>query len=154
MDPEAIRQYIVDTFGGVDVVVASGDMFFFYDPSNGTPPDHRFPFATLVTGDRYDRASNLDRPDVFRLNVGVSPATFRSLFSASAAATGDADEAAPGYDFTAVDRIMPHPVYGQMFWLCVLNPSEATFAAVRPLLGEAYDRAARRDTKTRRADHG
>jgi uncharacterized protein DUF6194 len=151
MNPEEIAQYIVETFGGVEVV-GSGDSFFFYDPGRDTPPDRRLPFATLVTGDRYDQASDLDRPDVFRLNIGVSPATFRSLFGASAAAADDEDAAISGYDFAELDRIMPHPVYGQMFWVCVLNPSEATFAAVRLLLAEAYERAARRDAKRRRVD--
>ena len=152
MNPEEIARYIVETFGGVEVVVASGDSFFFYDPDRDTPPDRRLPFATLVTGDRYDQASDLDRPGVFRLNIGIGPATFRSLFGTSAAAAGADDAATSGYDFRDLDRIMPHPVYGQMFWVCVLNPSEATFADVRPLLAEAHERAAQRDAKTRRAD--
>ncbi len=34
---------------------------------------------------------------------------------------------------------MPHPVYGRMYWVCVLNPSKATFAKeVQGLLAEAY----------------
>lgn len=36
------------------------------------------------------------------------------------------------YDFTALDQIMPHPVYGKMFWVCVLNPSAATFQSLHP----------------------
>ena len=37
---------------------------------------------------------------------------------------------------------MPHPVYGRMYWVCVLNPSDETFATkVQPLLAEAYDMA-------------
>lgn len=152
MDPDAITRYIVETFDGVDVVAASGDAFFFYDSGDGTQPDRRFPFATLVTGDRYDQASNLDRPGVFRLNIGVSPKTFRSLFGSPPAGTDGAEGAAAGFDFTTLDRIMPHPVYGQMFWVCVLNPGEAGFQNVRPLLAEAYERAAHRDAKTRRSD--
>jgi uncharacterized protein DUF6194 len=35
---------------------------------------------------------------------------------------------------------MPHPVYGRMLWVCVLNPSDETFETkVRQLLAEAYD---------------
>jgi Family of unknown function (DUF6194) len=53
---------------------------------------------------------------------------------------GDAVES--GYDFTALDQLMPHPVYGRQYWACVLNPNAATFqAVVRPLLVEAYDLA-------------
>lgn len=34
---------------------------------------------------------------------------------------------------------MPHPVYGRMHWICVLNPSEATFEKIKPLLAQAYE---------------
>jgi hypothetical protein len=60
----------------------------------------------------------------------------------------DADGAAEGsdhssdYDFTALDQVMPHPVYGRQYWVCVLNPSDETFETkVRPLLAEAYEMA-------------
>ena len=33
---------------------------------------------------------------------------------------------------------MPHPVYGRMHWICVVNPSEATFETLMPSLAEAY----------------
>jgi hypothetical protein len=37
---------------------------------------------------------------------------------------------------------MPHPVYGRMHWICVLNPSNETFEVkVLPLLTEAYNMA-------------
>src|SRR5437868_830624 len=105
MDEASIREYIVKTFAEVDVVEAMGASFFSYGP------DHKFPFATLVTGDEHDQASNLSRPDVFRLNVGVSKQTFQSLFG-SGPAHPDEGGAEGNYDFTALDRIMPHPVYG------------------------------------------
>jgi hypothetical protein len=47
--------------------------FFFYGP------EHKFPFATLVTNDAYDQASNLSRPSVFRLNIGISKQTYQSM---------------------------------------------------------------------------
>src|SRR3954453_2323905 len=103
MNETSIREYIARTFAGVDVVDASAGSFFFYDP------DHKFPFATLVTSDEYDRASDLSRPSVFRLNVGVRKQTFQSLFG-SDSAPSDEGGAEGGYDFTALDRIMPHPV--------------------------------------------
>ncbi len=31
------------------------------------------------------------------------------------------------YDFTQIDKIIPHPVYAWMSWICVLNPSNKTF---------------------------
>ena len=39
-------------------------------------------------------------------------------------------------NFTALDQIMPHPIHAPQSWVWVLNPSEATFEAVRLLLAE------------------
>ncbi len=141
MDETSIRQYIAQTFAGVDVVEAMGAAFFFYDP------DHMFPFATITTNDEHDQASNLGRPNVFRLNVGVSKQTFQALFGAGSPFSGNAGEEG-SYDFTALDYIMPHPVYGKMYWVCVLNPSAATFQKVQELLAEAYDMAVRKRART------
>ncbi|GGR32008.1 hypothetical protein GCM10008957_48270 [Deinococcus ruber] len=116
-------------------VDAGGNLFFFAPPPAGKPADHRLPFATLQISDEYDQASNLSRPGVFRLNIGVRRATFQALF-----ASGDA---AP-HDFTALDTLLPHPVYAASSWLCILNPSRATFERLKPLLAEAYEQAAGR----------
>lgn len=151
MDEASITQYISNTFAGVDVIVASqeagspelawGDTFFIYDPDHVLEGSRQFPFATIVTHDYgdFDNASDLNRPGVFRLNIGVSKETYQSLFP-------------PGrdYDFAALDRLMPHPVYGPNHWVCVLNPSDSTLDTVRPLLAEAYDIAVNRYTRPRR----
>lgn len=145
MDEAAITRYIATTFAGVDVVVASkengapeiawGDSFFIYDPDRDLDDARRFPFATIVTKDYgdFDNASNVDRPGVFRLNIGVSKETFAKLFGAE----GE-------HDFTQLDRLMPHPVYGRNHFVCVLNPSDSTFDAISPLLREAYEIAVNR----------
>lgn len=87
MDQDQIIQYITATFDGLDVLRPSdgpgaGDTFFYYDPQRNLDPHKRMPFATIVTKDygEYDNKSNLDRPGVYRLNIGVSRETFRSLF--------------------------------------------------------------------------
>lgn len=152
MDEASLIQYIVDTFDGVDVVEAPGATFFFYDPGREEPPDRRFPFATIVSNDNFDRASNLNRPSVFRLNVGVSRDTYRSLFGPKPPRPGPDGVVDTGHDFTALDQLLPHPVYAPQSWVCVLNPSAETFEAVRPLLAEAYDRCVRRVNRARPAD--
>jgi hypothetical protein len=50
--------------------VAWGDSFIYYDqPGQDTPPDRRFPFATIVIKDYpgWDEFSDLSRDGVFRL---------------------------------------------------------------------------------------
>jgi hypothetical protein len=135
VDEASITQYIVDTFANVETADNYGYKFFFYGA------DNMHPFATLAVADYdYDRYSNLDRPGVYRLNIGVSKQTFQALFGA-----GKVD--ASGYDFTALDTIMPHPEYASQSFICVLNPSAETFETVRQLLAEAYDVAVRRQAK-------
>jgi hypothetical protein len=136
MDEASIREYVVTSFPDVGVTDASGDSYFFTDP------EKKFPFATLVTSDAHDQVSDLSRPGVYRLNVGVSKQTFGNLFGPDRADAGGA-----GYDFTALDRIMPHPVYGKMYWVCVLNPSAKTFETVKGLLAEAYEAGMRKRAK-------
>lgn len=142
MNEESIARYITATFDNIEVETGDGSLFFFYGA------ERNFPTTTLVSKDNYDQFSNLDRPSVFRLNVGISRETYRSLFGAPPAPSREPEQAADiAYDFTALDQIMPHPVYGQMFWICVLNPSVATFERVRPLLAEAYDLTVKRQAK-------
>ena len=140
IDEAAIANYITETFPGVETTTAYGYTFYFYGS------DHRLPFATMASSDNeYDRISNLDRPGVFRLNMGVSHQTFQALFRTAKVDIGS-------YDFTALDVIMPHPDYAPQNFICVLSPSEATFERLRPLLAEAYDIAVRRDARRNNKD--
>jgi hypothetical protein len=156
MNEAAITEYMLSAFPGIYVDVASkesgapeiawGDSFFIYNPEKRTEPTASFPFATIVTKDygEFDNLSNLNRPGVFRLNIGVSKATFQRLFG-DLIATGKLND----FDFTAMDRLLPHPVYHLQHWVSILNPSEAVFqSAVQPLLKEAYSEAVRKYAKT------
>lgn len=134
MNESAVVDYIMKTFSEVETTTAFGYTFFFYRS------ERKLPFATLISSDQdYDRISNLDRPGVFRLNIGISRQTFQSLF-------GTAKVDVNSYDFTALDVLMPHPEYAKQHFICVLSPSEATFERIRLLLAESYDIAVRRYT--------
>jgi hypothetical protein len=89
----------------------------------------------------------LNRTSVFRLNIGVSKDTYRSLFGPQPALPGPAGVVDTGHDFSALDQLLPHPLYAPQSWVCVLNPSAETFQAVKPLLAEAYALAVRRHAK-------
>ena len=131
MTEDAITQHIIGLLRGGHFEVADDNTFFFHGS------DDKFPFATIVTKDNdFDKASNLNRPDVFRLNIGVGKETFRSLFG---------EEAPAQVDFTALDQVMPHPVYAKMYWISVLNPSAKTFATLKPLIAQARALAISRD---------
>jgi hypothetical protein len=139
VDEVAIVTYIRETYPDADVFTAGSGTFFSCDPEMHWPN-----FATLVTTDEYDSASDLGRPGVFRLNIGVSKPTFESLVGS-----------AVDPDYTVLDQLLPHPVYAMQHWVSILNPSAATFeSVVKTLLDEAHERVARArrkntDTTTR-----
>ena len=140
MDAYSISEFITANYPGVTPVAAWGETSFFYNPGQRLP--RGIYFATLKDKDgANDRASDLQRPSVFRLNIGISKPTYRSLFGAQPSRPAAGGIVNTGHDFTALDRMLPHPVYGWMSWVCVLNPSTPTFQTVMPLLVEAYDLA-------------
>ncbi|HEY8168733.1 MAG TPA: DUF6194 family protein [Candidatus Limnocylindrales bacterium] len=124
--PTSITSLITDRYPGVFVAEAMNASFF-------SRSDKHWPnFATIVTTDEHDTASDLSRPGTFRLNIGVTGATFDRL----TAAVGEPD-------FTAFDRLFPHPVYAAQHWIGIVNPTTATFeTVVIALLDEAHERLA------------
>ncbi|MFG1927888.1 DUF6194 family protein [Cryptosporangium sp. NPDC048952] len=106
--------------------------YFFY-----VGDDQYQPFATVVIRNMpgFDEESQLDRPDVVRLNLHVGRAEFQRRFSQDS------------FDYSAIDEILPHPVYAAQGWICVLNP-ERTFDEVNQLIGLAHANAvARRERR-------
>ncbi len=130
-DPEAILQFIRDTYPATDIFEAGGTWFCSYDP------DKHFPnYLTIVTNNDFDDGSDLDREGVFRLNLGLTRATFERLVGVQL------DPAAPP-DFAALDTPLPHPTYAAQLWVSILNPSWSTWIdTVIPLIAEAHDRLA------------
>lgn len=136
MNETELTAYILKTFDGVEAAHDSGNSFFFCDPEN------KIPFVTIVTSDAYDNFSDLAREGVFRLNIGIGKVTYRTMFPSEAPDAEEKGITRPDFNFAEIDQIMPHPVYGRMYWVCVLNPSPSTMETVRPLLAEAYEIAA------------
>jgi Family of unknown function (DUF6194) len=143
MDAQEIEHYIRETFDGISVTENSGDTFFFYDPDD-LPANRMFPFVTIVTGDDHDTVSQLRRPGAYRLNIGLTRATYTSLFGRAPSVRDEHGVLETGFDYAARDRLMPHPVYASQHWVCVINPGVATFEEIRPLLAEAHAFAARK----------
>jgi uncharacterized protein DUF6194 len=132
-DPAAITRFIVETYPDTVVANAMGGSFFSCNEQSW--PN----FATIATGDDFDDASNLAREGVFRLNIGVTGATFRRLVGAMTEP-----------DHTALDTLLPHPLYAQQHWVSILNPSTASFETiVKPLIEEAHGIVSTREAKIR-----
>ncbi|WP_454860552.1 DUF6194 family protein [Promicromonospora soli] len=115
--------------------LAWGDAFFYYAP-DGEMPGNVQPYGTIVTKNYPDdTASDLDPADRWRVNIHVDRATFRELLGGGAEG-GAAGRAQP--DSSAVDVVLPHPVYGTAGWVSVVNPGFATSDIVLGLLRDAH----------------
>ena len=144
-----MRRYVCETFDGVRVLEGGGDAFLLYDPEGDLPPERQLPFVTIVTGDHYDSVSKLDGPGTYRLNIGLTKATYTALFGA-APTRRDADGVLEtGFDYAAADTLVPHPIYASQHWVSVVSPGAATLETVRTLLAEAHAFAARKHANQR-----
>ena len=139
---------------GIVTTEGSGDWYLFYDPYGTTVPEQRFPFCTVMTGDRYDGASNLDRDlGTYRVNLGLDRHGYEELFGPAPRQAAGYEVIDTGFDYTATDVVMPHPFYAPLHWVCVVNPGEGTRTALADLLERAYGIAERiYDNRRRRRD--
>jgi Family of unknown function (DUF6194) len=133
-------QLIRDAFP--DAVVATIDSAAFFSLDDEHWPN----FATVVWTDEHDDGapSDLARPGVYRVNVGVDRATFERL-------VGSLQDP----DYAAFDRFLPHPVYAKQRWIAILNPSHATVRdSLMPLIASGHDRLAARRARVAQAGAG
>ncbi len=75
---------------------------------------------------------------MYRLNLGITRKTFINLFGNIPARPTAGHVVKMNYDFSTIDSIMPHPIYGWMAWICVINPSQKTLQELLPLIDEGY----------------
>lgn len=108
-----------------------GDHFFYYAP-DGQVPRNRQPYATIVTKDYPDDAGSRLGAGRWRLNIHVGTRGFAQLLGAEPA------ELPTGADLAAEDVLLPHPLYGALGWVCVVNPGDATLARALDALRAAH----------------
>lgn len=135
MTIEGIKNYVTENFEKINIIEKDGSLFFMsYD-------NDKFPFSTIVTADdAYDNASNLNREGYYRLNIGVGKGIFEDLFESLPQKKGFKAYIDTNIDFTEEDKIFPHPVYGAMYWISVINPSEKTFESLKDYMHAAFDK--------------
>ncbi|MFF7639362.1 DUF6194 family protein [Streptomyces canus] len=122
--------------GGDFPEIAWGDAFFYYAPDGRTPRNTQ-PYGTIVTKDYPDdTACDLDPPGRWRVNVQVGRTALPELLG-------------EGHDPATADVVLPHPVYGSLGWVCVVNPGERTTGTVVRLLREAHEAARARAARRR-----
>ncbi|SEU30018.1 hypothetical protein SAMN05443270_4824 [Lacrimispora sphenoides] len=134
---EEIIQYCKENLDDVVLVNSWGEKGVFYNPQHKLKRGVYVLTIKEKDGEN-DKSSNLNRANIFRVNLGIRKTTFKELFGEipnRPAAGGIVDM---DYDFTELDKIIPHPVYAWMGWISVLNPSVKTFEILKPFIEEAY----------------
>ncbi|UOQ87696.1 DUF6194 family protein [Agromyces endophyticus] len=105
--------------------IAWGDRFFYFAPDGVVPPGQ--PFATIVTKDYPDEPP-----------AGLGDGVFRVNIDAGRRGQEQVD------DPTRRDVVAPHPAYGHLGWVAVVEPGERTADELHDLLRDAHAAAKRR----------
>jgi hypothetical protein len=114
-----------------------GERSVFYNPGASAPLGVIFGSVKEHDGPN-DRRSNLSRPGVYRIALGVRPLTFRRLFGEVPRRPAKGELVAlDGFNLEGLNQLTPHPIYAWMSWVQVLSPSLDRFESLRPLLDEA-----------------
>jgi hypothetical protein len=137
-----LRRRLTETFDKTTILENDGDTFFIYDPDGDLPPERQMPYVTILTGSDYEQVSNLSEPGSYRLNIGLTKATYTAMFGQPPTTRDERGVLPTGCDYTVRDELMPHPSYASQYWVCVSNPSDVE--ALDPLLMEAHEFAARK----------
>ena len=140
MKPEDILRYCLETLEGTVRAESWGESGIFYNPG-GTLKRGVYVLTVKEKDGANDKSSRLDRPGVYRVNLGLRKKTYARLFGPLPARPPKGGVVSAEADFTAPDRLVPHPVYAWMGWAAVLNPSPGTFEAMKPLIQESYEYA-------------
>lgn len=143
---EEITDFMLSRYDGMVADKNWGERGVFYNP-DGQLPKGIYILTFKEKDGPNDKASNVNRKDVYRLNIGISRPAFIKLFGAIPARPAAGCVVDTGHDFQQLDTIMPHPVYGWMSWLAILNPSRASFERLTPHIDEAVTLA---ETKYRK----
>ncbi len=138
--PEQILQYCLKNLDGTVLAESWGEKGIFYNP-NGVLKRGVYVLTVKEKDGENDKASGLDREGVFRVNLGVRKNTFLEMFGTVPKRPPKGGVVDMPCDFTETDKILPHPVYAWIGWICALNPSEETFEKLEPLIREAYEYA-------------
>jgi len=102
--------------------IAWGDLFSYYAP-DGVVPNAQ-PFATIVAKDYPGEPFSGLGDDVLRVNIDAGRR-----------------RQAPVDDPTRRDAVIPHPVYAELGWVCIVAPGPQSTTELEKLLRDAHQAA-------------
>lgn len=137
MKPDDILEYCTSNLDGTVLIESWGEKGIYYNPCNTLKRGVYILTIKEKDGDN-DKSSNLNRDNIFRVNLGIRKTTFKEFFGEIPKRPSSGNTVDMNYDFAELDKIIPHPVYAWMGWISVLNPSIETFETLKSFIEEAY----------------
>lgn len=134
---KSIINKLQEKYPGLNSIQSWGETMLVYNPDDLLKRGVYFCTFKEKDGEN-DSSSKLSRDGVFRMSFGISKQRFLEHFGRSFQRPPKGGIIQGDYDFTLCDRLTPHPVYGWMSWVAVINPSEKTFEEIEELLQESY----------------
>lgn len=137
----AIAEYIRTTFTGLredgdSVTPGWGEHAFYYNPESELP--RGVYFVTLKSkATPGDPTSAILTDGIYRLCIRLSRKAFERRFGRPSRRVARSEEPDPAFAYRTADQLFPHPT-GELPAVCVLNPSQATFDALKPELEATY----------------
>lgn len=122
----------------VNVVNSYGETSVFYNP-NMRWKRGIYVLTIKEKDGPNDKASNLNRDGIYRVNLGIRKETFIKLFDQLPARPKAGEVVSMNFDFTVLNQILPHPVYAWMGWVSILNPIH--LKDIMPYIEESYQYA-------------
>lgn len=135
-----ILNYCLKNLKGTILIETWGEKAVFYNPGN-TLKKGVYVLTIKEKDGENDKASGLNRKNIFRVNLGLRKETFIKLFDEIPARPAAGKAVDMNYDFEKTDEILPHPVYAWMGWISILNPDKKTTDTLVPFINEAYSYA-------------
>ena len=112
--PDSILAYCMEHLEGVVLRESWGERGIYYNPGE-TLPRGVYILTIKEKDGENDRASQLDREGVYRVNLGLRKPSFRALFGELPKRPPAGGVVEMPYDFAALDRLIPHGGVGDGF---------------------------------------
>lgn len=145
----ALIQTLTKQYPGLVEVRAWGEISLFFNP-NGLLKRGTYCITFKEKDGDNDYSSALNRSEVeYRMSFKISKPSFLSYFDEPSLPLRPAKgkiialKSGRTYDPKVLGTLIPHPVYGWMSWVSIINPSEDNIEAIikAGLLHESYEHA-------------
>jgi hypothetical protein len=138
MKASELEDFLINKYKGLKVLDTYSERSLFYNPDSLLPKGIYFATFKSQNGPN-DKASDLDRENVYRFNFGMSKNSYEKLFGVKPKRPLKGGVVNTGHDFTKLNTLTPHPIYAWLSWVAILNPNQSEINKLTLYLDESYN---------------